>query len=157
VLYLLSLNEWVDHSDQVIAQTRALEKLLVDQETGMRGYLLTGDDNFLEPYVQAGFTLEPAPAAPGQLVSAHPPPQQRLSELRPLVARWQDYARRMMAARKTGGDFQTAVRHGEGKGLMDTIRSQLTTFVQVEEELRDDRSHRAQRVTGLVIGISLGL
>ena len=43
IVYLLSAAQWVDHTDRVIARANALLKLLVDGETGMRGYLVTGD------------------------------------------------------------------------------------------------------------------
>ena len=43
----------VIRSDRTIAQANLLQKLLVDMETGLRGYLLTGADEFLEPYNQA--------------------------------------------------------------------------------------------------------
>ena len=36
--------QWVDHTDQVLDQSARLLKLLVDMETGMRGYLVTGDE-----------------------------------------------------------------------------------------------------------------
>ncbi len=50
IVYLLSTVAWVNHTDQVIARAHGLLKLLVDGETGMRGYLITGDPEFLEPY-----------------------------------------------------------------------------------------------------------
>src|SRR5580698_5382872 len=50
IMYLVSAAQWVDHTDQVIARANALLKLLVDGETGMRGYLVTGEAVFLEPY-----------------------------------------------------------------------------------------------------------
>ena len=36
--------QWVDHTDQVLDQSAPLLKLLVDVETGMRGYLATGNE-----------------------------------------------------------------------------------------------------------------
>ncbi len=40
----------VDRSDQVIAHANNLVKLMVDEETGLRGFLLTSDTTFLQPY-----------------------------------------------------------------------------------------------------------
>src|ERR1700719_4269959 len=50
---------WVDHSDRVIAQTNELIKLMVDEETGFRGFLITRDPTFLQPYREADQQLEP--------------------------------------------------------------------------------------------------
>src|SRR5689334_13356529 len=50
IMYLLSAAAAVDHSDLVILKANTLLKLLVDGETGMRGFLLADDPAFLEPY-----------------------------------------------------------------------------------------------------------
>lgn len=47
---LLSAMQWVDHTDRVIAQANNLQKLLLDLETGVRGYQLTSEPEFLKPY-----------------------------------------------------------------------------------------------------------
>src|SRR4051812_620916 len=44
---------WVDHSDQVISHIYDLQKQLSDQESAVRGYLLSEDRAFLEPYEHA--------------------------------------------------------------------------------------------------------
>src|SRR6516162_2476299 len=50
---LLDLESWVDHTDRVIAEARTCEKLAVDMETGLRGYLITGNSTFLQPFNEA--------------------------------------------------------------------------------------------------------
>lgn len=40
----------VDYSEAVIGQSQTLQALLVDAEAGMRGYILTRDPTFLQPY-----------------------------------------------------------------------------------------------------------
>src|ERR1039458_10023612 len=46
-------NAQVEHSQQLLLETERLKSLLVDAETGQRGYLYTGDLHYLEPYNQA--------------------------------------------------------------------------------------------------------
>jgi CHASE3 domain sensor protein len=48
--YLLSAMQWVEHTDRVIGNANETVKLSIDMETGMRGFLLTGDERFLDPY-----------------------------------------------------------------------------------------------------------
>jgi methyl-accepting chemotaxis protein len=48
---------WVDHTDVSLSQARLLLRVIIDQETGLRGYLLTDDQHFLEPYHQAEQSL----------------------------------------------------------------------------------------------------
>jgi CHASE3 domain sensor protein len=53
ILSLTSALRWVDHTDQVIAGARQVMRYMVDMETGVRGYHLTGDTSFLQPYNEA--------------------------------------------------------------------------------------------------------
>ncbi len=50
ITYLLSVIQWVEHTDRVINNLNESSKLTVDLETGMRGFLITGDEHFLDPY-----------------------------------------------------------------------------------------------------------
>src|SRR4028118_2269705 len=47
---LIRSSQAVERADRVITQATATLKLLVDMETGQRGYLVGGDPKFLEPY-----------------------------------------------------------------------------------------------------------
>ena len=58
ITYLLSTIQWVEHTDRVINNANEAVKLTVDLETGMRGFLLTSDDKFLEPYETAKPRIE---------------------------------------------------------------------------------------------------
>jgi len=57
---LLDASGWVDHTDSVIAESNRAQKLLLDMETGQRGYLIAGRPEFLEPYRSAGPELDRA-------------------------------------------------------------------------------------------------
>src|ERR1022692_3914248 len=46
-------NALVERRQQVLLETQRLKSLLVDAETGQRGYLYTGDLHYLEPYNRA--------------------------------------------------------------------------------------------------------
>src|SRR5689334_32921 len=48
--------QWVDHTDAVIAATYEALKGIVDQETALRGYMLTEEQAFLGPYRQSNPT-----------------------------------------------------------------------------------------------------
>ena len=43
----------LDHSDEVTAQLQELQNLFIDQETGLRGFQLTGDPVMLDPWKAA--------------------------------------------------------------------------------------------------------
>ena len=45
--------EWVEHTHEAISSSREILTLLIDMETGERGFLITGKEEFLEPYYRA--------------------------------------------------------------------------------------------------------
>ena len=47
---ILETDQWVDHSHEVLTEAESTIASAVDMETGMRGYLLSGKETFLEPY-----------------------------------------------------------------------------------------------------------
>ncbi|MCH9050590.1 MAG: CHASE3 domain-containing protein [Proteobacteria bacterium] len=49
---IVSTSRWVDHTHRVLAKAAIIVTAAVDMETGMRGYLLAGRDDFLGPYEQ---------------------------------------------------------------------------------------------------------
>src|SRR4028118_1982876 len=89
VNHLTSVMQWVNHTDRVIAQANHTEKLLIDMETGLRGYLVTGNSEFLEPYQQASRIIAPTFNQLGGLVSDNPPQVQRLATLQSTYQQWQ--------------------------------------------------------------------
>ena len=50
---------WVQHTQQVLLQISRTQTLIDDAETGQRGYLYTGDPNYLPPYDRAVIELQP--------------------------------------------------------------------------------------------------
>ena len=65
-------------SEEVLATANELERLVIDLETGVRGFVLTGEDQFLEPWDRARRSL-PARAAAVERQSAADPEQERLA------------------------------------------------------------------------------
>ncbi|MBD0346003.1 MAG: CHASE3 domain-containing protein, partial [Coleofasciculus sp. Co-bin14] len=158
---LTSVMEWVNHTDRVIAQANHTEKLLIDMETGLRGYLVTGNTKFLEPYEKANSDITPAFNQLRRLVSDNPPQVQKVRQLQLDYQQWQRYAQQMLILRKQGGDYQAYAINAQGKTLMDTIRVQMASFIQTEEKLRNTRTQDVQKTTRWLlasrIAISLGV
>jgi len=71
----------VDHTDQVLDQSRNLLASLIDMESGMRGFIVTGDESFLQPYTEGTKRIDPEYRALDGLVAVNLPQQhQRLNE-----------------------------------------------------------------------------
>jgi PAS domain S-box-containing protein len=147
----------VIRSDRTIAQANQLQKLLVDMETGLRGYLITGADEFLEPYNQALPKIQPTVDMLNTRVANQPEQTERLKQTLQDYDQWRQYADNVLQLRKSGGDYSSLVASGAGKRIMDAIRAQLDPFIQSEEDLRDTLATNAQQTAQIVIYTSLGL
>lgn len=154
---LMAAAQWVEHTDQVIAEANETLKLLVDMETGLRGYLVAGDKLFLEPYNRALPQIDPSLYRLGQLVSDNPGQVQAVAAVRPNSVEWRAYAREMIALREEGGDYASVVRGGRGKATMDAMREQFAGVVGVEQRQRDARNSSAQRAAWLAVASVIGL
>src|ERR1700730_18004448 len=83
---LTTTSEFIAHTYKVLEDVAEVLSLLKDAETGQRGYVITGDDTFLEPY-QAGVAGVPAVIKDlRELTSDNPHQQKRIDEAEPLIA-----------------------------------------------------------------------
>jgi PAS domain S-box-containing protein len=147
----------VEHTDRVVGQSRRLLRLVVDMETGERGYLVTGNDTFLQPYQEASKAIDSEYRKLYLLVADNPPQQTLLERLQGNLLHWQSYAEHMIALRRAGGAYSDLSINLVGKGEVDEIRDQLAGFQSVEEHLREKRSSTAHRDWRIVLTICIAL
>jgi PAS domain S-box-containing protein len=128
----------IDRADVVILHGNRLIKLIVDEETGLRGYLLTRNPVFLEPLHSADMQIEPEFDTLFTLV--HRPDQvERLRQIQATHKRWQLEAYQEISAFPQ--DPSTIEQHLlERKTDMDRLRAQIDGFVSVVVERRAVRS-----------------
>ncbi|MCA1859657.1 response regulator [Janthinobacterium sp. HSC-3S05] len=161
IAYLLSALRSVEHSERVIGNANEVMKLSVDLETGMRGYLLTGDETFLAPYKSGKAKIAVEMTTLLDLVSDSPIQVDRLRRIRALQGQWLDYAEAVIAQRRNNQEFLARVRQGEGKLEFDEIRREFLTFLSMEQRLRQERADTAESRTMLAVVVflilSLGL
>jgi signal transduction histidine kinase/CheY-like chemotaxis protein/CHASE3 domain sensor protein len=155
--YLLNSLSWVEHSERVIAQTNELRMLTVDMESGMRGYLLTGEEVFLAPYKLARPKIETSLGTMQELVSDNPDQVQRLRHIRLQQLQWDRAAQEMIAARQTGDDYVGMVKAGRAKVDFDELRKQFDEFMSLEQRLRNQRTSEARSVTYFTVAIFLAI
>jgi CHASE3 domain sensor protein len=79
---------WRVHTTEVLETLQNAMDAMVDQETGVRGYLITGDEKFLEPYHRGGNAYTAAIQKIKDLSSDNPAQQSRLDELNELAKKW---------------------------------------------------------------------
>jgi PAS domain S-box-containing protein len=76
---------WVTHTRQVQLQLSEVESLLKDAETGQRGFLYTGEEQYLDPYKLALTQIDSHINSLAQLTSDNPRQQAAVIDLRALV------------------------------------------------------------------------
>jgi signal transduction histidine kinase len=146
----------VEHSDLVLAQANEVQKLTIDMETGLRGFLVTGDDSFLEPYEHARAALSDASAELYYRTRGRDDQQARTKAIDPVRQAWLDYAAGQIARRRAGGDYAAVVREGPGRRLMDEMRGRFHELIQIEMDLRDQRARHA-RSASIMTFVLVGL
>jgi PAS domain S-box-containing protein len=122
------------HAVVVISRGNEFLSELRDAETGQRGYSLTGDETFLEPYLAVRSNISRHLAELRQLTSISAG-QEHLAALAPLVdAKLAELSRVIELRRNQDmAAVVAAVRGGAGKRLMDSIRVEMRGFIQLEE------------------------
>lgn len=107
---------------------------LIDAETGQRGYLLTGDAIFLEPYSAARDTIC-SQLLQLQQLCAIPEAHQHLVSLSPLITEKLAYLAHNISLRRSNdlSALLENVRNTKGKPLTDEIRQEIADFIQVEK------------------------
>jgi len=156
---LLDTVHWEVHTHKVLIELHDVLLHLNNAETGQRGYLLTGDERYLEGFRLAVAEIEAEIAALRRLIADNPTQQQRLSSLQPLVAaKFGELHQTIDLLRQRGPAAALAiVSEGSGQRLMEDIRRLVGEMEQVEERLLDERSRRAETMahqTQVVIGVT---
>jgi methyl-accepting chemotaxis protein len=156
---LRSSADWVQHTHEVITSLDELLSATKDAETGERGFVITGESRFLEPYNGASDVVDQRLKQVRDLTSDNPIQQQRIQALEALVASKFTELQVVIDLRKTKG-FAAAsqeVLTDKSKNLMDAIRKLVNTMVSEETGLLDKRSAvEKDRAHRTVLTITLG-
>ena len=158
VLNNRSQNEWVLHTQEVRTQLYRLLATVQDAETAQRGYLLAGDETYLEPMTGTDSQISATLAELAQLTGDNPRQQADLTALAPVIAAKLSELQETVRLRR-GGDAAAAeviVRGGEGLRLMGTIRAGIARMQEEETRLLNMRTGRANRGDVWLLATTLG-
>ncbi len=142
--HLKDADKWNSHTYNVLDHSGALIAAIVDQETGVRGFLVSGDEKFLEPYYAGRKTFDSKLEALLTLTSDNPEQQERLRRIGAGSEAWLNQV--VKPELELGGNPETldearAIEaSGAGKTMMDAIRSAHADFETAERELLVIRS-----------------
>src|SRR6266436_757967 len=159
-------SEWRKHTYEVLRNLDETVARLVDAETGQRGYLLTGDEAYFEPYSAAIKNIDQTIGNLKSLTSDNANQQKRIQILGPLVEQKLAELQQTIDLRKNKGPTAAnrVVLEGSGKQAMDQIRAVVAEMTNEEEDLLRLRTQKANEsvkrtsrtiLAGTVVSISL--
>lgn len=135
--------DFISHHDlEVHNLTNAIEKNVLNMETGQRGYMITGEESYLEPYHQGLAQWNYNYNQLFSLISDNPSQQRSLQNIKTHITRWIEIAGEPLVELKRQGDQAKVIsffQSDPGKNEMDLLRSQLDTFRNTEIALTETR------------------
>jgi CHASE3 domain sensor protein len=143
---LIENNHRVTHSHEVLESIAHLLSTLKDAETGQRGFILTGNDEYLEPYLNATAGVPKVVGDLRALTADSSAQQARIAEAVPLIDAKLGELKRTIDLRR-GAGFEPAlkvVQTNEGKKVMDDLRRVMTAMDQEERSLLRVRGEAAE-------------
>ena len=144
---------WVEHTYNVLGQANGIVATAVDMETGMRGFLLAGKEEFLEPYRSGEQQTYRQIQSLQKTVSDNPAQVERLKEIETVLREWQRNVtepmiemRRQVGESKTMDDIASIVGEARGKIYFDNFRQRMAEFSAEERKLMALRKAESETV-----------
>jgi len=137
---------WVTHTHEVLEKLKDLLTRTTDAETATRGYVLTGEESYLEPYHGGMQAVDKTLKDLKKLTADNPNQQRRLEALDRLIAEKFDVVRELIDLRKSKG-FEAALKvvlSDQGKKKMDEIRKVVAEMEEQENALLKQRSEQEE-------------
>jgi PAS domain S-box-containing protein len=152
----------IQNNDANITQAALVAKLIVDQESGLRGYQATGDERFLADFRQAESTIQVELDNLASAVQSDPNQKYNVEDLRNEYQNWHDaFALPIMATVRAGGTANDVTLNLYGKTLMEQVRKDIqaiTRHAEAARSMRIEQWHRQVRsLVEALLAIALGM
>ncbi len=158
IVWLTATARKVAQSDRITAQASQTQRLIVDMESGVRGYLLTGDAAFLAPYEVARDRIDDEFKSLMGLLTDSESERQLAQSALDNYKLWFPYSQDLIKARDSGAtEWVSVIEKEKTSKLVVDMRSDLTTLIQAERDRRTERNQSAIRATRIVVAASIGI
>src|SRR6185369_15729270 len=141
--------ESVTHTMQVLERAQQLLTTMADAETGQRGFVLTNEDRYLEPYTKARTNVQGLYQDLVSLTADNPEQRARLDELDQIIKRKLDELAQTVALQRVGETKRALeiVRSDTGQDAMERIRVVVSQIEGTERQLLASRQGNWQQLT----------
>lgn len=150
---VINNTEYLSHSENVIRNSDRLNKYMIDMQSGFRGYLLTSQESFLDPY-QEGLRVVPGLIIEQRKLLTDSEQQKRLDSISVLHTKWVAYANSLITTKQDTLPeaglryqqlFEMQTKKEVGKKINDEIRSLFQEFDSDEYNRRLQRREALQQ------------
>ncbi len=152
-LKLVENERSVSHTHRVLTELEATLSTLKDAETGQRGYLLTGEERYLEPYQSAIARVNAQVDGLQQLTADNNQQQQRIRDLKIAIdSKLAELEETIVLRREKNLEAALRlVKTDRGKQIMGDIRQQIAAMTAEETQLLQQRARESQASANLTI------
>src|SRR5579872_671190 len=128
-------SRWVSHTYEVIGELEATQSAVLDCQMAMRGYVVTGDDSFLQPFKRSRPQIALHLEHLKQLTSDNPSQQARLATLQLQIGQMLEFVQQGISSRQQKGfqDARQLLLSGRGNTAMVAIHQKLEEMKQEEQ------------------------
>jgi len=159
VTFLDKSAKWQTHTYEVLDALDEALMGMVNQETGVRGYLVSADRGFLAPYTAGVEQYERGFAEAKRLTSDNPAQQARLDEMNRLALTWRNRIAEqeigLMSDPTTREQARAMEASGAGKESMDGFRAKVKEVAEIEEALLATRSAAQAEAASMTFGAAM--
>ncbi len=139
------------HTFEVMQLAKLATEALVNIETGQRGYLLTADSEFLQPYHKGKSDVSQYLQSLLSKTADNPAQTARLKQIDQLYQQWlaeavEPSVRKVQSSSADAAQFaeiRAMVSSGQGKSMMDKIRALIAELLAEEQQLLTKRQGAA--------------
>ncbi len=140
-------NNWNQHTYQVLMELQGLQESMINMETGQRGFSITGDENFLEPYKMGKTNFDTYFNKAKELTIDNPKQQELLQSIQECEVNWLKIAQESIELRhnvttgiNTMDDVILNEQAAKGKSQMDALRQTISESRNMELSLLEERN-----------------
>lgn len=163
LIFLLALREQsrarseVAHTYEAIGNIETLQVAVLEQQTGLRGFIITAREPFLDPYVSGGATFDATTQRLRRQFELDRAQSERLASIERWMSEWRtqiaepsiawvrDPERRSLAAEQ--------IATGEGRRRINAVRELCAEMIAGERRLLGERAARLERLEWTIVGL----
>ncbi|HYH04739.1 MAG TPA: methyl-accepting chemotaxis protein, partial [Bacillota bacterium] len=156
------INGWNVHTYEVLDELGSMLEDMINMETGQRGFGITGEEVFLEPYKQGKSSFAEHFGKAKELTSDNPKQQEILNQIKVAAEDWMEIAESSIERRRevvkgvgTLSDIVALESKALGKKNMDQFRQLLNDSIQIESSLLAKRSAEQESIKNLTNNVIL--